>query len=284
MEKYNRLLGERVIADKALVAQLIHEEAVKHTPLEQLLEHKELVEVVKAARADFVELLGESIINSCDEEKVLAGIAAWGEATGNFFFENNMALDDAMAETSLYRKHIGKIIKTEAIHKKMDLPLLFNVMEFFHSLLDHAVYSYTNTYTGSYQRKLKSARKEFLELSAPVVPVSDQIAILPLVGSIEIDRARYILEKTLLSANQLKIKMLIVDLSGVVRVDSMVAEQIIKIVQSLKLVGVRSILTGIRPEIARTLAEIGVDLKDLEIGGSLKRVLEQMKDNEFKKR
>ena len=57
----------------------------------------------------------------------------------------------------------------------------------------------------------------------------------------------------------------------------MVAEQIIKIIQSLKLVGVRSILTGIRPEIATTLTEIGVDLKVLEVGGSLKRVLEQMK-------
>lgn len=277
MEKNNQVIGERVLADKELIAQLIHEEAVKDVPTEQLQINQAFLDVVNKVRVDFVALIGESITNSCDMPKVYANIQQWGEATGNFFLENDMLLENALAETSLYRKHIGMVIKTEAIQKQMEFQVLFDIMELFHSLLDYAAFSYTQAYTSSYQQKLKSARTEFLELSAPVVPVSDQIAILPLVGSIEIDRARYILEKTLLSANQLKIKVLIVDLSGVVRVDSMVAEQIIKIIQSLKLVGVRSVLTGIRPEIARTLTEIGVDLKDLEIGGSLKRVLGQMK-------
>ncbi|WP_394121791.1 STAS domain-containing protein [Planococcus donghaensis] len=279
MEKTNRLLGERVSADKELIAQLVHEEAVRDVSTEQLEMNKAFIDIVNKARIDFVELIGTSISNSCDVKKVYADVQEWGEETGNFFLETGRSLEDALAETSLYRKHIGTIIKTEAVRKDMELQLLFNVMEFFHSLLDHAAYSYTHAYTASYQRKLKSARKEFLELSAPVVPVSDQIAILPLVGSIEIDRARYILEQTLLAANELKINVLIVDLSGVVRVDSMVAEQIIKIIRSLKLVGVRSVLTGIRPEIALTLTEIGVDLKDLEIGGSLKRMLHQMNIN-----
>lgn len=279
MEKDNRVLGERVSMDKELIAQLIHEEAVKDLPQEQLQMNKALIGVVNKVRTDFVELIGESISNSCDVQKVYENIQDWGKATGNYFLENERSLEDALGETSLYRKHIGTVIKTEAIRKEMELQSLFDVMEFFHSILDYAAYSYTQAYTASYRQKLNLARKEFLELSAPVVPVSDEIAILPLVGSIEIDRARYILEQTLLSANELKIKVLIVDLSGVVRVDSMVAEQIIKIIRSLRLVGVRSILTGIRPEIAQTLTEIGVGLKDLEIGGSLKRVLEQMKLN-----
>lgn len=277
MEKDIQLLGGRVTEDKELIAQLVHEEVVKDVPAVQLETNKAFIETVTQTRIRFVELIGKSISNSCDVQKVYADVQKWGEETGTFFLETGRSLEDALAETSLYRKHIGTVIKTEAVQRKMELQLLFDVMEFFHSLLDHAAYSYTQAYTSSYQRKLKSARKEFLELSAPVVPVSDQIAVLPLVGNIEIDRARYILEKTLLAANQLKISVLIVDLSGVVRVDSMVAEQIIKIIQSLKLVGVRSILTGIRPEIATTLTEIGVDLKVLEVGGSLKRVLEQMK-------
>lgn len=277
MEKDNQLLGERVLADKELIAQLIHEEAVKDFPKEELQANEAFIGIVTQVRTDFVRLIGESIQNSCDVQKVYEKIGDWGETTGKFFLNNDRPLDDALAETSLYRKHIGTVIKTEAIQQGMELQSLFDAMEFFHSILDHAAHSYTQAYTESYRQKLKLARKEFLELSSPVVPVSDQIAVLPLVGSIEIDRAQYILEKTLLSANQLKITILIVDLSGVVRVDAMVAEQIIKIVQSLKLVGVRSILTGIRPEIARTLTEIGVDLEGLEIGGSLKRVLDRMK-------
>lgn len=276
MEKENRLLGERVSADKELIAQLIHEEVNTNLQAEQLQMNKDFIEVVNEIRTDFVDLIGQSISNSCDIQGVYANIQEWGEKTGNFFLENNRSLEDALAEVSLFRKHIGTVIKTEAVHKKINIQVLFDIMETFHSLLDYAAVSYTEAYTVSYRRKLKCARKEFLELSSPVVPISDQIAVLPLVGSIEVDRARYILEKTLLAANQLEITVLIVDLSGVVRVDSIVAEQIIKIIQSLKLVGIRSVLTGIRPEIAAMLIEIGVDLKDIEIGGSLKRVLHQM--------
>ncbi len=284
MEKENRLLGERVSADKQLIAQLIHEEVNTNLQAEQLRMNKAFIEVVNNIRIGFVDLIGQSISNSCDIQRVYANIQKWGETTGNFFLENNRSLEDALAETSLFRKHIGTVIKTEAIQQEIKLQVLFDVMEVFHSLLDHAAFSYTEAYAVSYRRKLECARKEFLELSSPVVPISDQVAILPLVGSIEMDRAHYILEKTLLAANQLKISVLIVDLSGVVRVDSMVAEQILKIIQSLKLVGIRSVLTGIRPEIALTLIEIGMDLKDVEIGGSLKRVLNQMNAAQPKKR
>lgn len=276
MEKENRLLGERVSADRELIAQLIHEEVSANLQAEQLQMTKAFIEVVNNIRTDFVDLIGQSISNSYNIQEVYAKIQQWGEKKGDFFLENNRSLEDALAEVSLFRKHIGTVIKTEALHKKINIQILFDSMETFHSLLDYAAVSYTEAYTVSYRRKLNCARKEFLELSSPVVPVSDQIAILPLVGSIEMDRARYILEKTLLAANQLKITVLIVDLSGVVRVDSIVAEQIIKIIQSLKLVGIRSVLTGIRPEIAAMLIGIGVDLKDIEIGGSLKRVLHQM--------
>lgn len=276
MDREFVIMGKRVAEDKYLIAQLINEETVKGASAEDLKQYAEFIDLVIERRAGFIELLGNSLQNYMNPLEVFEKITKWGEATGNYFLEQGMSLDDALAETLLYRKHIGKVIKTEALHRQMPMELLFEAMEFFHSLLDHAAYSYSSTYIDSYQKKLASARKGFLELSAPVVPVSDQIAILPLVGEIELDRAQFILEKTLLSANRLRISTLIIDLSGVVKVDSMVAEQIIKIVMSLKLVGVKAVLTGIRPEIAITLANLDIDIKDLAIGGSLKQALEKM--------
>lgn len=274
MDREFVIMGERVAADKYLIAQLINEETIKSASAEELEQYAEFLNLVIERRAGFIELLGKSLQNYINPQEVFEEISRWGEATGNYFLEQGMAIDDALAETSLYRKHIGKVIKTEARHRQIPMDYLFEAMEFFHSLLDHAAYSYSSAYISSYQKKLASARKEFLELSAPVVPISDQIAVLPLVGEIELDRAQFILEKTLLSANRLRISTLIIDLSGVVKVDSMVAEQIVKIVMSLKLVGVKAVLTGIRPEIAITLANLGIDIKDLEIGGSLKQALE----------
>lgn len=276
MNKDYEVLGQRVIEDKYLIAELINEEVMANKDQPAIDQNEEFLKQVTEARAGFVELLGESMKNSYDEKKVYEAIDSWGLATGLYFLEANMMLDAALAESSIYRKHLAKLIKSEGKRQGIDMEVLFEAMEFFHTLLDHAMYSYSSAYIVAYQQKLNTARREFFELSAPVVPIADNVAILPLVGDLEIDRAHYILEKTLTAANNLRISTLVIDLSGVVKVDSMVAEQIIKIVQALKMVGVKPILTGIRSEIAITLSQLGVDTRSLVTGGSLKQTLEKL--------
>lgn len=275
MEKEIVLLGERVIKDKYLIAQLIHEETIKNVPEEELKAYESLMDVVNETRANFVELLGNSMQHYLEKE-AFNKITQWGESTGRYFLKQGMSLESALMETSLYRKHIGKVVKTEALHQKMSIESIFEGMEVFHSFLDHAVNSYSTAYIDAYQKNLAATRKEFLELSAPVVPLNDHIAVLPIIGDLDLERARYTLEKTLLAASRQRITSLIIDLSGVVKVDAMVAEQVIQIVQSLKLVGVRAILTGIRPEIALTLTQLDVDINSLEIGGSLKQAVQKL--------
>lgn len=276
MDKEIAFLGERVIEDRQLIAQLIHEETVKDADENSLKEYEDILKEALRRRNDFIGLLGHSLQQYLDKETVFSAISAWGQETGKYFLTQNMALDSALAETSLYRKHIGKIMKTEAVHNGIPIEVLFEVMEYFHSLLDQATAAYSHAYIHSYQENLEVARQEFLKLSAPVVPIYDQIAILPLVGAIDLDRAQYILEKTLLDSARLKVSTLILDLSGVVRVDAMVAEQIIKVSQSLKLIGVQTVLTGIRPEIAQTMTQLGIDINQLTLGGSLKQAVKKI--------
>lgn len=276
MNKDFEVLGQRIIDDKYLIAELINEEVMKYADAAEVAEHQEFIRQIIETRAGFIELLGQSIKDSCDVEGVYAAIDSWGLATGRYFLEADIMLDDALAESSLYRKHMSKLIRSEGKLRGIEVDTLFEVMDFFHTLLDHAMYSYSSAYINAYQQKLASARREFFELSAPVVPIADKVAILPLVGDLEIDRAQHILEKTLTAANRLRISVLVIDLSGVVKVDSMVAEQILKITQALNMVGVKGILTGIRPEIAMTLSQLGVDTRSMVTGGSLKQTLEKL--------
>lgn len=276
MEREVMLLGERVEKDKYLIAGLIQEEALKNASPSDMESYEQLLDAIIEFRASLVGLLGKSIKNYFDTKTALEEISEWGRLTGSYFLEQGMMLDQALAETHVYRKHIGKVLKTEAIRESIQLEPLLEVLEFFHSLLDHAVYSYSSSYIDAYQKNLNDARKEFLELSSPVVPVNDEIAILPVVGAIEIDRASYLLEKTLHAAVRLKVSTLIIDLSGVVKVDAMVAQQFIQLTESLKLVGIRGVLTGVRPEIAQTITHLGVDVSQLALGGTLKQAFKKL--------
>ncbi|WP_416145508.1 STAS domain-containing protein [Planococcus koreensis] len=276
MKREITLLGQRVEEDKYLIAQLIQEEAFKDAAPSDIAGYEELLKAVVEFRSGLIGLIGKSIKNFLDPQKAYDEITEWGHATGNYFLKEGIMLDSALAETNIYRKHISKVIKSEAVHEGIELEVLFDVMEFFHSLLDHAAYSYSFAYINSYQKNLEEARKEYLELSSPVVPVNDEIAILPLIGAIEVDRAEHILEKTLLSVGNLDVSTLIIDLSGVVKVDTMVAQQIIRLVESLKLIGVHAVLTGIRPEIAQTITHLGVDVRQLALGGTLKQAFKKL--------
>lgn len=281
MEKRITLLGEQIVAHKYVIAELIQEETEGEVNPQKEQISEEMQQNIQEVRADFIELLGWSLIHHLDEDEVLVGLSKWGAETGNYFLTLGVGLDYALLETNLYRKHISKLVKSEAIRQRISVETLFDVMELFHSYMDYATYSYSTAYLETYRRRLAASRRQFLELSAPVVPVTEKIAILPLVGDIDLERGRFILERVLQEATRLDVDTLILDLSGVVQVDENVAEQMTKITRSLEIVGIKPILTGIRPEIAKMMVAIGINKGELLVGGTLKQVFQRISKGHF---
>ncbi|MGV2941953.1 STAS domain-containing protein [Mesobacillus sp. LC4] len=118
--------------------------------------------------------------------------------------------------------------------------------------------------------KLQAQQETIKELSSPIITVGRKTAILPLIGVIDTERARVILENTLSQCSKKDIDILYIDLSGVMIVDTMVAQQIFHLINALNLIGVTSILSGIRPEVAQTAVQLGIDFKDIIIKANLK--------------
>lgn len=123
-------------------------------------------------------------------------------------------------------------------------------------------------------RRLKSQQAVINELSAPVIKLHQGIGLLPVVGDIDTHRAKYLLENTLIECGRKKISHLYVDLSGVTMIDTMVAMQIFQLIDALKIVGVKTTLSGVRPEIALTAVQLGVNFKDIQITGNLSQALQ----------
>ena len=128
----------------------------------------------------------------------------------------------------------------------------------------------------SHQRSLEIAQIAFIEISVPVVPLFQGVAVLPLIGNIDTERANIIMEKTLNSAIKLQLDKLIIDLSGIHIVDRAVAEQIFKIVDALTLIGVRTVITGIRPEVAQLVVSQGMDFSGVTIKATLSQAMNEI--------
>jgi rsbT co-antagonist protein RsbR len=84
-----------------------------------------------------------------------------------------------------------------------------------------------------------------------------------LIGAIDSDRARQVLEALLSGIERSQARVAILDITGVPLVDTQVAKSLIVAAQAVRLLGARIVLTGIRPEVAQTLVGLGVDLGDI---------------------
>ncbi len=101
------------------------------------------------------------------------------------------------------------------------------------------------------------------ELSTPLVPIVEGVLVLPLVGTIDSQRAQQIMDVLLQGIAQERARVVILDITGVPVVDTSVANYLLQATQAVRLLGAECILVGITPEVAQTVVGLGVELAGL---------------------
>jgi PAS domain S-box-containing protein len=101
------------------------------------------------------------------------------------------------------------------------------------------------------------------ELSTPLIPLTDDLVAMPLIGTIDSNRAQQVIETLLTGVTASRASTAILDITGVQVVDTQVADALLRAAQAVKMLGARVVLTGIRPEIAQTLVGLGLDLSGI---------------------
>jgi len=107
------------------------------------------------------------------------------------------------------------------------------------------------------------------QLSTPLIPISDDILVMPLIGTIDSRRAQKMTETLLQGLVIHQARTAILDITGVPVVDIEVAQGLLRAAQAARLLGVRVVLTGIRPEVAQTLVGLGADLRGIVTSSTL---------------
>ncbi|NJN15735.1 MAG: PAS domain S-box protein [Oscillochloris sp.] len=116
---------------------------------------------------------------------------------------------------------------------------------------------------------IAAQRAALEELSTPLIPITDSVMVMPLIGSVDSRRAQQVIEALLHGIDKQSAQIAILDITGVPVVDTQVANALIQAAQAARLLGVKVMLTGIRPEVAQTLVGLGVDLSGIMTHGSL---------------
>lgn len=211
-----------------------------------------------------------------DQADYLVSIQQWVTIIAKERANQGVPLHEVIAQLRIFRKvywsYVRKFFQQEGKATSTDALRWSDAMN---DAFDYIIEHFAIQHHEANQRILQSQQHMINELSSPVIPIKAGIGILPLVGDIDTYRAKVILETALEQSMKQKLHTLFIDLSAVAIIDTMVAQQIFQLMASLKIIGVQSVLSGIRPEIAQTAITLGINFKDIKVHANLMRALEK---------
>ncbi|MET9514722.1 STAS domain-containing protein [Streptomyces sp. NPDC002994] len=152
---------------------------------------------------------------------------------------------------------------------------LFSAALLINRLLDAAGALSFDTYVEGREEIIRRQSRQLLELSTPVVRLWKQVLGVPLIGTLDTARTQVVMENLLQAIQDQEATVAIIDITGVPTVDTAVAQHLMQTVNAVRLMGADCIISGIRPPIAQTIAQLGIDLSTIMTRATLSDALSE---------
>lgn len=123
--------------------------------------------------------------------------------------------------------------------------------------------------TALQQQMLDTQRAMLAELSTPLIPITDRIMVMPLIGMMDAERAAQVLAVALEGAQRHQARVVILDITGMKHIDTHVAGILVGTANALRLLGTEAVLTGMRPEVAQAMVRLDIDRSTIVTMGTL---------------
>ncbi|KAB7665782.1 STAS domain-containing protein [Bacillus sp. B1-b2] len=232
-------------------------------------------EIIKSHRILLTNVLKVFI----EEESVyITNIKDWANAVAekraNALVPITESIQQLNAVEGILLRYVEKF--SEETTEKLTVSEMFQWVRHTHDAFDLFVDIFIESYDNYKHKQLLAQQETIYELSSPIIPITKRIGVLPLVGDIDTKRAYLIMENTLNECNDKHFNHIFIDLSGVSLIDTMVAHQLFQVIHALKLIGVNGYLSGLRPEVAQTAIQLGVDFSKIPIYNNLASALERL--------
>jgi rsbT co-antagonist protein RsbR len=273
MESELKYIGKKIVENQLKLAKNLgslqgseYSERLKYSDAskEQLIEWRSML----------ISYLVESLYGN--KQEIEKKVKDWARMIGEYSIRNHVPLVDTLRALTYYRSVIWDAFTEELEKRQFAAITMLDVSKKIDPLLDSITEIFGDGFEKHNKNLMNIAYSALEELSVPIVPVYDNTAIVPVIGEIDPDRAKLIMDITLRESTKLNLKVLIIDLSGVPMIDETATHKIAEIINALKLTGVEAILTGIRPRIAQTIIRLGLDFQSFNIRGSLRQILNEL--------
>ncbi|WP_437668518.1 PAS domain-containing protein [Sorangium sp. So ce131] len=116
---------------------------------------------------------------------------------------------------------------------------------------------------------IEEQSKRLRDLSTPLIPITDRVVVMPLIGLVDAQRAEQVLSTLLEGLSRTQASVAILDVTGVSLIDSHVASVLVNAAKAVQLLGAQVVLTGLRPDVAKTLVRLDIPWGNIVMRGTL---------------
>lgn len=128
------------------------------------------------------------------------------------------------------------------------------------SVFNDIILDVFHVYLAEKERTIQAQQEELKHTSTPITEIWDGVLTLPIIGTLDSSRTMSVMENMLSRIEEERAKVVVIDVTGVQAIDSQVSHHLVQMIRAVGLMGAKAILTGIRPEIARAITSLNIDL------------------------
>lgn len=274
MSSINQQLYEYIISHSTDITEEWFQEKRKFSgPFYSTNQNSEIDHVLREQHAFTIKTIAQTFLeeSSLFHEKLLI----WGESVAQSRVDYNAPIHDVLEALSKTRAviwtYVERFINLQT--ESVSIKLILNWSAKFNSNFDQLIHHFTERYYILSRNQLAAQQLLITELSTPVIPPVDGVAVLPIVGDIDAYRAKTFLEIVPQKCSEMEINKLFIDVSGVLIMDTRVANEMFKLIQILSLLGIETNISGISPEVAQTSIQLGQNWSDVPTYSTLKQAL-----------
>ncbi|MDD5329876.1 MAG: STAS domain-containing protein [Sulfuricella sp.] len=143
------------------------------------------------------------------------------------------------------------------------------ILLFLSGIFNELILAVFQAYLDEKERTIYAQEAELRETATPITEIWDGVLTLPIIGTLDSSRTMLVMEALLNRIAKDHANAVVMDLTGVKNIDSQVSHHLIQMVRAVQLMGSDAIITGIRPEIARALTSLNIDLSGVTTRASL---------------
>ncbi|WP_088036331.1 STAS domain-containing protein [Evansella clarkii] len=273
MDKEFHYIGKKIVENQEELARRFSKQIEKHAD-EHFGKNGMPAEEYLQLRGSLIRFCGEVLYKN--EDQITKQVEEWAKQTAQLTLEYNVSLSEALRIISLYQPMIWDFFDEELKQSRITPMAVIEISKKINRVCDLVMRILGERHDEHSRLLADEAYTALEELSVPVVPVAKGLAVIPLVGAIDTHRAARIQDVALSEASRMGLEYVVFDISGVPVMDTMVSNELFSIISALKLLGIEAIISGVRPSIAQTVTNLGIDFKNIPTRANLQQALAEL--------